>query len=305
MRKYKKQIIIILCVLVGIIVTAVTFCLTLFTVKDIRIDFRTSTEYSYSNDEIIEKSELPYGKCVFFLKKAQYIENIEKKFPYLEVLNIETIIPCHLVLHLSERQEFYAIKHKDKLLYCDDEFKVLKIEDWTSYESTSTNPIFIDENKISIQNKSIEAGDFLKIKENEVLDLYNAMLKNSRNRAEMLASFKQIETFVAKEEVTDEKQVGMKLVLHSGREIFIYNISYGLEYKLQKTFALLSEIMNIEKFEYDGTEYNKDDAVIREEMINILSNAQIHVKNYISKENFTEKDNYYYLTYGEKRLGKI
>jgi len=305
MRRHKKQIIIILCVLLGIIVTSVTFCLTLFTVKDIKVDFKTSTVYDYSNAQIIEESELPYGKCVFFLKKEPYVENLEKKFPYLEVLNIETIIPCHIVIHLSERQEFYAIKHNEKLLYCDDDFKVLRVEDWTSYENLTTNPIFIDENKITIKNESVEAGDFLDIKETEIKDLYNAMLENSRSRAEMLASFKQVETFVEKEDVTDEKQVGLKITLHSGREVFIYNISYGLKYKLQKTFALLAEIMNIESFKHNGTQYNKDDITLRDDMINILSNAQVHVKNYISRENFSEKDNYYYLTYEGKRIEKI
>ena len=79
MRKYKKQIIIILCVLATIIVTSVTFCLTLFTVKDIKIDFRTSTVYSYSNSEIIEKSEFVFGKDKFSVKVsigvAQYLKN--------------------------------------------------------------------------------------------------------------------------------------------------------------------------------------------------------------------------------------
>ena len=305
MRKYKKQIIIALCILAGITLTAVTFCLTLFTVKDIKLDFRTSTANEYSVSEIIEKSELPYGKCVFFLKKDEYVKKIEKQFPYLEVINIETVIPSHIIIHLSERQEFYAVKHKDQILFCDDDFKILRIEDTGSYDSTTTNAIFIDEYKLTILNKTVEAGDMLEFNETGLKNLFNAMLKNSRNRSEMLAFVKQIETFSDKEEVTNENQTGVKLTAHSGREIFVYNIAYGLEYKLRKVFALLPEIMNIEKFKYNNVNYDINDEILKDEMINILQNAQIHVKNYISKTNFSEKDNYYYLTYEGKTISKI
>lgn len=295
--KKAKIWIIFLCTLVAIVVTVVIFCCTLFAVKDIKLDFRTSLVYAYSESEIIEKSEIPYGKCVFFLKKSKYKENIEKNYPYLKVINIETKVPSHIVVHLAEREEFYAITYEDKTYICDDELKVLRIEE-KSYESTENNAIKVDGNSLHINNETISIGDFLKIKEKGLLDLYNSFLKSDRKRSEMVSFIKEMNFFETYEQVTLTPEISLELVTHAGRKIFLYNIDYGQEYKLQKAFALLSNIMEIQKFSYNNVVYDRAEPINDNvKMTEILSGSEIHIYNYISRTEFSEKDNYYILRY--------
>ena len=312
-KKYKSLIITLVSVVV-VVVTAVIFCFTLFTVKDIKLDFRTelTSEFSkaYKQEDIIEKSGIKTGSCVFFLKKHVFEENIEKNFPYLEVINVEIQIPSHIVVHLAERQEFYAVEHNGQTLFCDDEFKVLRVENWTGYSSTESNAIFIPQNQLSISNETIVAGDFLEFKQSGLKDLYNAMLINSRSRSQMIATIKEIsvyeyaekEVIVNGERVEKEWQTSIKLSMHSGREIYIGNIDYGFKYKLQKMYGILTSVMDIQSFKIKTETEEKvyDKAINPDETINILANAEIHVENYQSEFQYDEDTDSFYKKYSEK-----
>lgn len=320
MSKKLKTLIYIIVIAVAVVITAVIFSFTLFTVKDIKIDFKTSVEGTYSEEEIIEKSGLNYGKCVFFLKKNQFSSNIEQNFPYLEVINIETKIPSHIIIHLAERQEFYAISYNEQMLICDDEFKVLKIENGTTY---SSNIISLSGEKLNIKNENIVAGTFLDIEQKGLYDLYNCMLENSRTRSEMLATFRDInvceyeqkEVIKDGKEIVKEYQTTICMTTFSGRKIYISNIDYGLKYKLQKMFAVLSRIMEVKQFKYDGQNYDYDTSSeeVKGTIIEILTKAEIHVENYLSEYDYdeesqkvvkvrSEKDCFYYLQYNGKKL---
>lgn len=331
MTKKYKGIIITVAVIVGVILASVIFCFTLFTVKDIKLDFRTELTAKYTQTEIIEKSGIENGKCVFFLKKKQHTANLEKNFPYLKVINIEIVIPSHIIIHLAEREEFYAIPYGEKTLICDDEFKVLKIEDGTSYESTASNAILLK--KVKITNEKVEAGDFLSFKQDGLEDLYDGMLLNSRNRPQMLALCKEIEIseYAEKEVVVDgnrvekEMQTSIKITTHNGRKVYIHNITYGLPYKLQKYFALQTSILDVDNFYLDKNNDDKrgqdediyskseDDDIKKDKMFEILSTCDIHIANFGSEyqynedtdkfeKTYSEKDCFYYLEYEGAKL---
>ncbi len=331
MTKKYKAIIIAVAVVVGVVLASVIFCFTLFTVKDIRLDFRTELTAEYTQTEIVEKSGIKNGKCVFFLKKAQHEQLIEKNFPYLKVINIEVLIPSHIVIHLAEREEFYAIPYGENTLVCDDEFKVLKIVSGTSYESTESNAIPLT--KLDITNQTVEVGDFLTFKQEGLEDLYDSMLVNSRNRPQMLALCKSIEIseYAEKEVVVDgkrvekEMQTSIKITTHNDRDIYIHNITYGLKYKLQKLFALQSIILEVDNFYLDkdnndkrgqGEEiYSKNDSdpIKKDKMFEIITSCDIHIANFGSEYQFnedtgkiekvySEKDCFYYLEYEGAKL---
>ena len=329
-KKY-KNLLIILAVVVGIVLTAVIFCFTLFTVKDIKLDYRTELNHPYAQTEVIEKSGIGKGSCVFFLKKDKFKENIEKNFPYLEVINIETVIPSHIIIHLAEREEFYAVIHEGNTLICDDEFKILRVESGTDYDSTSLNSILIN-GGLDITNKKIEAGEFLEFKQDGLRDLYNAMLVNSRNRPQMLSSFKEImiadysekEVVVGGSKIEKQMQTSIKITTHNNRNLFIHNIDYGLKYKLQKMFAVQTSVLSIENFTYDENgdgvaqsnekySINDTEQTKLDKMYEILSTCEIHVANFESEyqydeisdkiiKMYSEEDCYFYLSYNGKTL---
>lgn len=277
----KKWLIISLSIVLVLIVTIVTLSFTLFTVQEISVNFRTSTSAEYSSDEIISSSGLKYGKNIFFLKKQNAINSIEKAHPYLEVVNIETSFPSKLTIHLRERQSFYAMQTEDGFLILDSSLKVLEKVD--TFETGRTSPILFtypsaDESGVI----SGEVGDFLQLK--LLKEFYDTMLLNGRSRPESLSLIKQIEYFESENEIYHNSELGLKLTLFSGREVFIHNAGFGLAYKIAKFFAVESQLHNLAPDLSDE----------------IITNAQLHINNFIGKEH-SEKENYFYLMYnGEK-----
>lgn len=270
----KKKWIIALSTIGVVIITIVILSFTLFTVQTISIDYRTSLQHEYDDEAIIDASGLPKGKNIMFLKKQKYIDNIEKSYPYLEVINIETSFPSKLTIHLRERQPFYAVQSDGKYLLLDSSLKVL--EELEEFFSTRTNAILLP------FDFGAELGEFVSL--DYLTDFYDAILLNSKSREDGLATFKQIEYFESENEIYHNKEKGLKLTLHSGREIYLHNAAYGLAYKLNKFYAVenslhkLSGVLSTEQLQY----------------------SEIHINNY-QGSNYTEEDSYFYLVYnGEK-----
>ena len=270
----KKWLIVALSVVLVLVVTIVTLSFTLFTVQEISVDFRTSTSAEYSEDEIISSSGIEKGKNIFFLKKQRFTDNIEKTHPYLQVVNIETVFPSKIVIHLRERQSFYAAQTEGGYLILDQSLKIL--EKVAEFEPSRTSPILLP---FEVNGEAGETADLKLLRE-----FYDAMLLNGRSRPEALSLVKQIEYFESENEVYHNKELGLKLTLFSGREVMLHNAGYGLAYKLAKFFAIESDLHKLAP--------NLSDEVI--------TNAEIHINNYIGSS-YSESESYFYLVYqGEK-----
>ncbi len=270
----KKGWIIALSVLLIVAITIVTLSFTLFTVQEVSINYRTSTDYSYDDKKIIESSQIPYGNNIFFLNKSQLTSNIEQAYPYLEVINIETKFPSSLIIHVKERQSVYAVKNGENFLLLDSQLKVLDKLD--TFESDRTNAIYLP---IEVQ---ADVGDFINL--NLLSNFYDAFLLNNKSREDALSLFKQIEIFDEKNQIFNTVEDGLKLTLFSGREVFIHNANYGLAYKIAKFFA-------VEKALPELSDQLSDE---------VIQNSEIHINNFLGP-NYTDKDSYFYLIYnGEK-----
>ncbi len=276
----KKKWIILICALVIVVVTIVTLCFTLFTVQTVEVDFRSSVSREYDAQQIIEKSNIKKGKNIFFLKKNDFANNIEKAFPYLEVINIETHFPSKLTIHLKERVALYAIKSGEAYLFIDANQKIL--EKRADFSPSRTSPIFVDvdlpENELEKQE-----GEFLNLP--GLSEFYNALLLNGKNLSDGLSLVKQISYFQSENVVYHDKELGLKLTLNSGREVYLHNFSYGLEYKLAKFFA-------VEEILPELKDMLSDEQIV---------GSEIHIENYLGAE-FTQKDSFYYLVYNGERI---
>lgn len=270
----KKKWIITLSVIGILIVTIVILSFTLFTVQKVSIDYRTSLTQEYNDEEIIAASGIEKGKNIMFLKKQPFIDNIEKAYPYLEVINIETSFPSKLTIHVRERQPFYAVKNEDRYMLIDSSLKVLEKVD--EFSSTQTNAILLP---FDIGG---EEGDFLSL--DYLTDFYDSILLNSKTREDGLATFKQIEYFESENEIYHNKEKGLFLTLHSGRKVYLHNAAYGLAYKLNKFYAVESSL------------YKLADKLTTEQ----LQESEIHINNY-QGSNYGESDCFFYLVHnGEK-----
>lgn len=251
----KKKLIISLSVLVGLVAILVTLCFTVFTVKSIEINFRTSQIKSWSNEQIIEESGLPKGKNIFSIKEQPYIDRLEKKFPYLKVINIETKFPSTLVIHCAEREEMFVVQRESDYLICDDSLKILKIEEGV-FVSDNTNPIILKD--LTILNESIEEGDFLQTQEAGVTGIYSGIIQCNRLRSDMIGMIKEISFKIEHNNLTNKDETNMTMTLFSGREVKILNIDTSLGLKFSKMYFALSNIYEILMENGDYTEEEVD-----------------------------------------------
>ena len=244
----KKKWLIALIVVVVLVVTIVTLSFTLFTVQKVEIDLRTSSDNTYVAEEVAEDAGVGFGKNIFVVNKDKLIDNLEKSQPYLKCINIETKFPSTLVFHLAERQPFYLAKTNEGFVSLDQDLKVLE-----RLETEQTGLIYV-QNVISAT-----PGDFVEL--DLLKEFYDAVLL-----------------------VYSNKELGLKLTLNSGREVYLHNAGFGLAYKLAKLYAVLSSI-------YDLAGQLSDE---------VIENSEIHINNFIGT-NYSEKDCYFYLMFnGEK-----
>ncbi len=258
-----------------VIVTVVILSFTLFTVQTISIDFRTSITKQYNGERIVKSANIKKGQNIFFLKKNKFASNVEKAFPYLEVINIETLFPSKLVIHLRERQSLYALKDGDEYLLIDSQQKVLE----------KTSNLSNEEPRAIVVNEQASAEEGELLNNLFLTELYEGFLLNGKTREDELAIIKQIDYFESENEIYHNMEKGLMLTLQSGRKVFLHNAAYGLAYKISKLFSVLESLSTLAP--------NFDDEV--------LQNAEIHINNYIGSDH-TEKDTYFALYYNGEKL---
>ncbi len=163
-RKHKKATIICSIVFVLLIILVVLM-FTVFLLKDVKVELKTGTEHL--TQEVvseIENEALKTGGSVLFLGKEKLISRLEKQFPYLKIVNIETQIPNKLVIHAAEREELFAVNSGEKSYFLDEEFKILRVEN-SIYSKQENGAVLLSFGSVFInaEDKAYAAGVDLKL----------------------------------------------------------------------------------------------------------------------------------------------
>lgn len=90
-----------------------------------------SSTIDITNEEIIESAGLKKGRPIFSLDKETAINNIERTYPYLKVIQINTVSAIRIEISVRERYEmYYTYSDSTKKYYVlDEELKVLRMSD--------------------------------------------------------------------------------------------------------------------------------------------------------------------------------
>lgn len=190
LRKHKKATIICSIVLVLLIVLVILM-FTVFSLKEVEVELKTET--TNLTEEVvseIKNETLKTGGSVLFLGKEKLISRLEKQFPYLKIVNIETQIPNKLVIHAAEREEFFAVNSGEKSYFLDEKLKILRVENsiYSKQENgavlLSFGSVFVDDEGrayaegIDLQLDGAEAGQTLSIgNSNEEEDYFSKKLE--------------------------------------------------------------------------------------------------------------------------------
>ena len=129
----KAQIITIAIVLSILALILILFCAVfcLYRQDVVFIGERNNT-VKITDEQIIETAGFRTGRSIFSLDKDKAIENIEQTYPYLKVVQINTVSAIRIEIRVRERYEmYYAADEINQNYYIlDEELKVLQITDF-------------------------------------------------------------------------------------------------------------------------------------------------------------------------------
>ncbi len=244
LQKHKK-LIITLSVLLGVFLLILILGLTVFTLKNVEIDFKNNSQiYSEeSKKSIAEDSIIKKGTSIFAVNKKTISSVLEKNNPYLKIINIETVFPNKIVIHCAERESTYAVKANDKKYFiCDAEFKVLSISD--DYYTGQAILFTGLENLIENSNR-VNAGEFLEFSsEKEVLEkIGTGLLQANKTVAMQKALIKSIEFTSGVYYYTAKNQPYLIIEDQNGFKSEIYAIDTHLAEKFLCMFAAWSSVI--------------------------------------------------------------
>ncbi len=148
----KSKIIIITTVLsvlaLMLILFGAVFCLYK---QDVVFVGERENTLNITNEQIINSAGLKKGDSILLIDKDMAINNIERAYPYIKVIQISTVSPIKIEIRIRERYEmYYAYSDTSKLYYVlDEELKVLRISETlpnglTKIESTILGDSSID-----------------------------------------------------------------------------------------------------------------------------------------------------------------
>lgn len=251
-------------VVFAVLLTIVILIFTLFSLKNIKLDFRSET-LNLSGTEIKNEiiNSIPQGGSVLFKNKKQIIENLEKNFPYIKVINVETKFPSTFILHIAEREELFALKCADGTLILDGDLKVLKLE--KDFVSTTSNAIELDVLSLDYSVNENLVGktiNFLNLNEldqlkatyvkNDIASEVTLLLKsierkfqlNNRDNSDLKALFKKIAIKFDRNPLSGQYEVCLVILDYINFKTVFLDANNDLELKIQTYLSAYAKMIN-------------------------------------------------------------
>jgi len=227
----KKRLLIILSIFVFIAILIILSS-EVFALSTVEVNYLSTTHnITATQEEIIETANIPMRKNVFMLSKQKYIDNIEKSNPYIKVVNIETVFPNKLRIHIAERNEVFVIKNEGTYYYCDEELKILKTSNVFANTNENAIPLKVDMVEIPANQ---EENVFLNVP-NQSQKLIQNVYKSLKQWNESLVYLRaNVEEII----INDYALLNVTLKMRTGATIKIYEANELCEEKFNMGFSV-------------------------------------------------------------------
>lgn len=162
-----RRLVVILCVLAFLTVLIVINS-TIFTLQSVSVNWLTTRYELESVKDYSITDNISKGQSIFLINKEEITNTLEKKYPYLRVVSIETKFPNKLVVHSAERESLYAVKLSDsEYAILDEKGKVLRFDNDSLFAGSEgdlgSKPIRInfDENLSVVKLEDFQVGEYV------------------------------------------------------------------------------------------------------------------------------------------------
>lgn len=226
---------------------------------------RTLNTAEISNQDIIESAGLKKGRPIFSLDKETASNNIERDYPYLKVIQINTVSAIRIEIDVRERYEmYYTYSDSTKKYYVlDEELKVLRSTDVEPNDITKLESTILGEDTIDILGitSNTVVGDFLSnenyrsITYELFVSIYNTVMIDDGG-SDRYVDREDIKSLItnlhfAKGYTLHEEYDRVIMQISNGFTIDIAKPQDNLEYKVNICFSAMDTL--IENGESSGT----------------------------------------------------
>lgn len=138
---------------------------TLFTLQKISINWLTTKCEMEKYKDYTVADNISKGESIFLVNKKEITSKLEKKYPYLQVVSIETKFPNKIVIHSAERESVFAVKLSDnKFAVVDEKGKVLTLSNSGIFAESDlgAKPIQVILNSMSVSEDDFIVGEDIK-----------------------------------------------------------------------------------------------------------------------------------------------
>ena len=257
-----KTKIAIISTVVGILaIIAILFGLVFCLRKEEVVVVSNEANIEISSSEIINSAGLKHGTSIFMLDKETAINNIEKDFPYVKVIQIKTVSVIKVEIHVRSRVEMFYVQNQNKYYILDEDLKVLRILETgidENIEETLNNLILLNLSNHGITSNTVVA-DFLSTEyyRQVVSDLYGALYSSAMldldsdgqtdylSRSDIINVIDSVE--FSQGYSLDEAYTRVILNLNNSFKIDIGKPEENLNYKVNVCFSAYNELSEEQK----------------------------------------------------------
>lgn len=219
-------------ILVILLVLAIIACvfMLIFNIKEFNLDY-TNAPISVNKKELETYINTYKGTNTFLFNKEEFISDVQAKFPYIIIQNVERIPFDKVTVTLTERLSLFAIQSNSNYYYFDSEGFL--VEETNINEGVVGNYPCIE--ILGLKDKSIgdlskEIGSTPQMFENDVQAKYILQFFDIMKRLEYNYSDLQIKGFLSSVEIDLENN--LTISTRYGTTLIIYNFNKFPEEKV-------------------------------------------------------------------------
>ena len=209
-----KRLVVFLSIL-AFLTVLVVLSSTVFTLQKVSINWMTTKVEMVGIKDSSITDIVPTGASIFLVDKEEITKDLEKEFPYLRVVGLETKFPNRIVVHTAERESLFAINMSDDngtryYMVLDEKGKVLRKTNSSIFagEELGAKPI-----KVSFVGANVNADDYVvgeEVKDMPLKDLLTRLSYTMREAGHNPTTSKGVFTDISIVYAGNEKEINFK-----------------------------------------------------------------------------------------------
>ena len=214
-REMKSKRLVVVLSILAFLTVLVVLSSTVFTLQKVSINWMTTKDEMIGIKDSSITEVVPTGASIFLVDKDEIIKDLEKEFPYLRVVGLETKFPNKIVVHTAERESLYAVSMSDAngtryYMILDEKGKVLRKTNSSIFagEELGAKPI-----KVNFVGANVNTDDYVvgeEVKDGALRDLLSRLSYTMREAGHTPTTSKGVFTDISIVYAGNEKEINFK-----------------------------------------------------------------------------------------------